>query len=236
MREANAHGWQDNHAMSDRRAPATHPSHAPDAAPPAWPSLVLGSTSPYRRALLSRLTIPFSVLAPEVDETPRPGEAPAALARRLAEAKAAAVASMLSDVDAVVIGSDQVADWQGQPLGKPGDAAGARAQLQAMRGHTVRFHTAVCVMRPRTARRGSSLVTVDVTFRALSDAEIDAYLRIEQPFDCAGSAKVESLGIALLSRVDASDPTALEGLPMIETCRLLAEAGLPPLSWLAAQR
>lgn len=212
------------------------PTTQPTTPPTAWPALVLGSTSRYRQELLARLGLPFCTHAPQVDETPQADETPAVLAERLARAKAMAVAQARAGQDEVVIGSDQVADWQGQSLGKPGHHAAARAQLQAMRGHTVRFHTAMCVLRPHTGYEGRSLTTVDVTFRALSDAEIDTYLRLEQPFDCAGSAKVESLGISLLARVDSADPTALVGLSLIDTCRLLTEAGLPPLGWLAAHR
>lgn len=193
------------------------------------PDLILGSTSPYRRELLQRLGMPFEVCSPHVDENPLPGEAPAAIATRLALAKARAVASQLPHRDVVVIGSDQVADLRGQALGKPGHHAGAVAQLQAMRGQVVRFHTAVTVLRPALAFAQTVLNTVKVAFRALSDDEIEAYLRREQPYDCAGSAKAEGLGIALLSRIESSDPTALIGLPLIATSDLLRQAGLDPL-------
>ncbi len=196
----------------------------PNATPPR---LVLGSTSRYRRDLLARLGLPFSTDAPDVDETPQPGESPAALALRLALAKAQAVAAR--HPDAVVIGSDQVADLHGQPMGKPGTHARAMAQLQAMRGHTVVFQTAVCVVRPATAFARTALAAVEVRFRELSDAEIESYLRAEQPYDCAGSAKSEGLGIALLDAIHSDDPTALIGLPMIRTCSLLRAAGLPIL-------
>jgi septum formation protein len=206
----------------------------PETHPNALPRLVLGSTSVYRRELLARLQLPFSVQAPQVDETPQPDEAPRALAERLAQAKARAVADTFDD-DVLVIGSDQVANLQGRCLGKPGDLAGARAQLQAMRGQTLVFHTALCIMRPRTGHVATRVVDVTVRVRALSDTDIDAYLRHEQPFDCAGSAKVEALGIALLDAVHSDDPTALVGLPLIATHQMLAEAGLPVLSALAAQ-
>jgi septum formation protein len=208
---------------------------SPDTCPAALPRLVLGSTSVYRRELLARLHLPFAVQGPDVDETPAPGEAPRALAERLARAKARAVADTFSE-DVVVIGSDQVANLQGRCLGKPGDLAGARAQLQAMRGQTLVFHTALCILRPRTGHEAVRVVDVTVRVRALSDAEIETYLSLEQPWDCAGSAKVEALGIALLDAVHSDDPTALVGLPLIATHQMLAEAGLPVLPTLAALR
>ena len=194
-----------------------------DFLPPQRP-LVLGSTSPYRRELLQRLRLPFSVLSPEVDETPQPGEAPHALAMRLALAKARAVAAQ--QPDAVVIGSDQVADLAGQPLGKPGTHERATAQLRQMRGHSVVFQTAVAVVCQATGFEQVDLAAVTVRFRDLSDAEIERYLRAEQPYDCAGSAKSEGLGISLLDAIDSDDPTALIGLPLIRTCRMLRAAGL----------
>jgi len=193
------------------------------AAPPSRP-LVLGSTSVYRRELLSRLHLPFTVEPPGVDETPRPGEAPADLARRLAAAKAAEVARR--HPQAVVIGSDQVADLDGEPLGKPGNHANALAQLRRMSGRTVVFQTALTVMCEASGFAQHDLAPVRVRFRALPDAEIEAYLRAEQPYDCAGSAKSEGLGIALLDAIDSDDPTALVGLPLIRTCRMLRAAGL----------
>ena len=186
--------------------------------------LILGSTSRYRRELLQRLGLPFDVAAPDVDETPLPHEAPAALAQRLALAKARAVAAR--HPQAIVIGSDQVADLHGQPLGKPGDHARAVAQLQRMRGHTVVFQTALSVVCEDSGFCASDLAAVRVRFRALSDAEIERYLVREQPYDCAGSAKSEGLGIALLEAIDSDDPTALVGLPLIRTCQLLRAAGL----------
>lgn len=191
------------------------------------PTLILGSTSRYRRELLERLRLPFEVRSPEVDETPRPGEAPAALAQRLALAKAQAVSAQFPD--AVVIGSDQVADLDGEPIGKPGTHERAVAQLRAMRGRSVVFQTAVAVVRGSTGYVGTALAPVTVRFRQLSNAEIEHYLRAEQPYDCAGSAKSEALGIALLDAIESDDPTALVGLPLIRTCMLLRAAGIDPL-------
>ena len=190
--------------------------------------LILGSTSPYRRELLQRLRLPFEVVRPEVDETPHAGELPVALAQRLAMEKALAVARQ--HPQAVVIGSDQVADLDGEPLGKPGTHERAVAQLQRMRGHTVVFQTAVAVVCIESGFAEQALAQVKVQFRQLSDAAIETYLRAEQPYDCAGSAKSEGLGIALLERIDNQDPSALVGLPLIHTCRLLRAAGLPLLN------
>jgi septum formation protein len=187
-------------------------------------NLILGSTSVYRRELLSRLGIPFQVESPAVDETPYAGEPPAALALRLALAKAEAVSARFPN--AIVIGSDQVADLHGQPLGKPGDHARATAQLQRMRGQTVVFQTAVAVTCLATGFRQSDLASVRVKFRNLSDAEIEAYLCAERPYDCAGSAKSEGLGIVLLDSIENDDPTALIGLPLIRTANMLRAAGL----------
>ena len=186
--------------------------------------LVLGSTSRYRRELLQRLNLPFDVAAPDVDETPLPGEAPRALALRLALVKAHAVANL--HPDAVVIGSDQVADLAGEPLGKPGEHERAVQQLRQMRGRKVVFQTAVAVVCSATGFEQVDLAPVEVTFRDLSDQEIERYLRAEQPYDCAGSAKSEGLGIALLDAIQSDDPTALIGLPLIRTCRMLRAAGL----------
>lgn len=189
--------------------------------------LVLGSTSRYRSELLSRLNLPFETAAPHVDETPLAGETPRALALRLALAKAHAVARQYSQ--AVVIGSDQVADLHGTPLGKPGTHERAVAQLRQMSGQTVVFQTAVAVVCAATGFEQVDLAPVEVRFRALSDSEIERYLRIEEPYDCAGSAKSEGLGIALLDAIVSDDPTALIGLPLIRTCRMLraAEVVLP---------
>lgn len=200
-----------------------------------WPRLVLGSTSPYRKELLSRIGLPFETCAPRVEETAQPGELPRDLAWRLAQAKAQDVAAQGSG-DVLVIGSDQVAELHGQALGKPGTHERATAQLQAMRGQRVLFHTAVCVARPRTGYVGTRLSTVTVVFRLLSDEDIDTYLHAEQPYDCAGSAKAESLGIVLLDAIESDDPTALIGLPLIATSQLLREAGADPLSWRTALR
>ncbi|MBS7806629.1 Maf family nucleotide pyrophosphatase [Variovorax sp. PCZ-1] len=187
-------------------------------------SLVLGSTSRYRRELLSRLNVPFEVAAPDVDETPSAGEAPSALAQRLALAKAQAVAAKFPK--AVVIGSDQVADLNGQPLGKPGSHERAVAQLRQMRGQTVIFQTALAVLCLETGFVQQDIAAVRVVFRDLSDQEIENYLRTEQPYDCAGSAKSEGLGIALIERIDNDDPTALIGLPLIRTARMIRAAGV----------
>ncbi|MBX9937284.1 MAG: Maf family nucleotide pyrophosphatase [Burkholderiaceae bacterium] len=191
--------------------------------PPQRP-LVLGSTSRYRRELLQRLRLPFEVAAPDVDETPQSGEAPPALALRLALAKAHAVATQYPE--AVVIGSDQVADLAGHPLGKPGNHERAVAQLGMMSGHTVIFQTAVAVVCHATGFEQAELAAVEVRFRALAEDEIERYLRAEQPYDCAGSAKSEGLGISLLDAIVSDDPTALIGLPLIRTCRLLRAAGI----------
>ena len=187
-------------------------------------ALVLGSTSCYRRELLTRLGLPFTTEAPGVDETPQKGESPRDLAVRLALAKARDVARR--HPQAIVIGSDQVADLAGQPLGKPGNHERAVAQLRAMRGQTVIFQTAVSVVCQATGFKQSDLAAVEVRFRALEDDEIERYLRAEQPYDCAGSAKSEGLGIALLDAILSDDPTALIGLPLIRTARLLRAAGL----------
>ncbi|QTN29800.1 septum formation inhibitor Maf [Rhodoferax sp. AJA081-3] len=189
--------------------------------------LILGSTSVYRRELLGRLNVPFSVESPHVDETPLPGEQPAALAQRLALAKALAVATRFPDC--VVIGSDQVADLDGQALGKPGTHERAVAQLRQMRGKTVVFQTAVAVVCLETGFSEQSLAPVKVLFRSLDDSEIENYLQLEQPYDCAGSAKSEGLGITLLDAIDSDDPTALVGLPLIRTSRMLRAAGVPLL-------
>ena len=191
------------------------------------PTLILGSTSRYRRELLERLRLPFEVHAPDVDETPLAGEMPADLAQRLALAKARAVSA--AHPDAIVIGSDQVADLDGTPIGKPGTHERAVEQLRAMRGRSIVFQTAVAVVRGSTSYVGTALAPVTVRFRNLSDTEIEHYLRTEQPYDCAGSAKCETLGIALLDAIDSDDPTALVGLPLIRTSALLRAAGIDPL-------
>jgi septum formation protein len=195
---------------------------------PALPRLILGSTSPYRRELLARLRLPFEVVAPQVDETPLPGETPASLALRLARAKARAVSAL--HPQAVVIGADQVADLDGEPIGKPGTHERAVAQLQRMSGRTVIFQTALAVLRADTGFEQALLTPVRVQFRELADREIERYLRLEQPYDCAGSAKCETLGIALLAAIHSDDPTALVGLPLIRTAEMLRQAGLDPLA------
>ncbi len=186
--------------------------------------LILASTSVYRRQLLTRLHLTFTVMASDVDETPQPGETPEHLARRLALAKANSVARL--HPGAVVIGSDQVADLNGQALGKPGTHARAVTQLQTMRGKTVVFQTAVAVVCLESGFAQTELAQIKVKFRPLSDAQIETYLLAEQPYDCAGSAKSEGLGIALLEHIDNDDPTALVGLPLIRTCSLLEAAGV----------
>jgi septum formation protein len=199
-------------------------------------TLVLASTSRYRRALLARLGMPFDVIAPDVDEQPLPAERPAATALRLAEAKARAVASRVAG--ALVIGSDQVADLDGAHVGKPGNHPRAAAQLRALSGRTIVFHTGVALCDADSGRCRSAMVDVASTFRALTDAEIDEYLRREQPFDCAGGVKSEGLGIALFERIASDDPTALVGLPLIAVVELLRAEGLsvlgaaPPSPWM----
>ena len=195
--------------------------------PAASRTVILGSTSRYRRELLSRLRFPFETASPDVDETPQSGELPEALARRLALAKAREVAQRFPE--AVVIGSDQVADLDGEPLGKPGSHERAVTQLQRMRGKTVVFQTAVAVVCLATGFEQVDLAQVRVRFRDLSDEEIEHYLQTEKPYDCAGSAKSEGLGIALLDAIENDDPTALVGLPLIRTARMLRAAGVPLL-------
>lgn len=210
-----------NPAMSSSNPSVTPPQVRP---PGFGRSLILGSTSRYRRELLQRLRVPFEVSAPQVDETPQVGEAPQALAARLALAKALAVATAFPH--AVVIGSDQVADLNDEPLGKPETHERATSQLKQMSGQTVVFHTAVAVVCLETGFEQTSLAAVRVRFRDLNDEEIENYLRAEQPYDCAGSAKSEGLGIALLAAIDSDDPTALVGLPLIRTCTMLRAAGV----------
>ncbi|MDB5929537.1 MAG: maf protein [Polaromonas sp.] len=217
--------------MNPATLPASESSSLPDqfaASPPSQRPLILGSTSRYRRELLQRLQLPFDVAAPEVDETPLPDETPRVLAERLALAKARAVAKAFPQ--AVVIGSDQVADLNGLPLGKPGSHERATLQLRQMRGQTVIFQTAVAVVCLESGFEQASLAAVRVKFRDLSDEEIEHYLRAEQPYDCAGSAKSEGLGIALLESIESDDPTALVGLPLIRTCQMLRAAGMALLA------
>lgn len=186
--------------------------------------LILASTSPYRRELLERLGLPFEVANPQTDETPLPGEAPEATALRLSEAKARAVASAFPD--ALVIGSDQVAVMDGQVFGKPGDHPRAVEQLRRLRGRTVNFYTGLCLLDTLSGRAQVRGIPTLVTFRDLSDGEIENYLRREQPYNCAGAAKSEGLGIALLARMQGDDPNALVGLPLIALCDLLRNAGV----------
>lgn len=188
--------------------------------------LILASTSVYRRELLERLRIPFEVVSPKVDETPLAGESTLELALRLARAKAAAVAKI--HPDAWVIGSDQVADLCGAAIGKPGNFERALAQLQLMRGASATFHTALCLMHGDTETTVS--IPTEVQFRKLSDEILEAYLLAEEPYDCAGSAKSEGLGISLLEAIKSDDPTALIGLPLIALSALLRDAGfaIPP--------
>ncbi|MEO6918854.1 MAG: Maf-like protein [Collimonas sp.] len=196
---------------------------------PPLPRLILGSSSKYRKELLSRLQIPFEVMAPDIDEAPLPGETPEATALRLALDKARAIA--LAAPGALVIGSDQVATLDGEQIGKPGNHDNAMKQLQKMRGRRVIFHTALCLWdgREKQADAAAQLENIQtfVTFRNLPDAELDAYLRIEQPYDCAGSAKNEGLGIAILEKIESTDPTALTGLPLIALTSMLRRAALP---------
>ena len=192
------------------------------------PRIILGSTSRYRRELLQRLHLLFDVEAPDVDEAPLAGEAPAALAQRLALAKARSVAAR--HADAVAIGSDQVAELDGRAIGKPGSHERAVAQLRSMSGRRVVFHTAVAVVHRSAGLEAEAMVPVTVRFRTLDAVSIERYLLLEQPYDCAGSAKCETLGIALLEAIESDDPTALVGLPLIRTCELLRRAGIDPLA------
>jgi septum formation protein len=189
--------------------------------------LVLGSTSPYRRELLGRLLLPFEVAAPVFDEAPLPSERAAATAERLAVGKARSLASRFSD--ALIIGADQVASSDGVRLGKPGDHATAVGQLRALSGQAAQFDTAVALLDAATGKCECRVVACQVRFKPLSDAAIESYLRREQPYDCAGSAKAEGLGIALIERMETDDPTSLIGLPLIALVGMLERAGLPVL-------
>ncbi|WP_281662650.1 Maf-like protein [Paraburkholderia fungorum] len=194
------------------------------------PRLILASSSPYRRELLQRLRIPFDVVVPAIDETPLAGESPEVTALRLAEAKARAVAKGLGAGEtALVIGSDQVATYDGLQIGKPGTHNKALIQLQAMRGREVLFHSALCLLDSRSGVAQAADVITRVQFRDLPDAALDAYLRAETPYDVAGSAKSEGLGIALLEAIHSDDPTALVGLPLIALSRMLLAVGYPLL-------
>jgi septum formation protein len=194
------------------------------------PRLILASSSPYRRKLLERLRIPFDVVVPAIDETPLAGESPEVTALRLAEAKARAVAKGLGAGEtALVIGSDQVATYDGLQIGKPSTHDKALIQLQAMRGREVLFHSALCLLDSRSGVAQAADVVTRVQFRDLPDAALDAYLRAETPYDVAGSAKSEGLGIALLEAIHSDDPTALVGLPLIALSRMLLAVGYPLL-------
>jgi len=189
--------------------------------------LILASTSPFRRELLGRLGLPFETAAPDTDESPLPGETPEATALRLSEAKARAVADRFPG--ALIIGSDQVAVLDGCIYGKPGSHERAVAQLRTMRGRTVNFFTGLCLYDAASGEARVRGIPTLVTFRDLSDAEIENYLRREQPYNCAGSAKSEGLGIAVIARMQGDDPNALVGLPLIALCDLLREAGVAVL-------
>lgn len=191
-------------------------------------TLVLASTSPFRRELLARLGLPFEVDSPDIDETRRPGEPPQVLVLRLAEAKARAVAAR--HPGALVIGSDQVACIDDEVLGKPGDRARAIAQLARASGRSVLFQTGLCLLDAASGQAQTLVEPFRVHFRALARAQIESYVDRERPFQCAGSFKSEGLGIALFSRLDGEDPTALIGLPLIRLIALLEAAGVDPLS------
>lgn len=187
------------------------------------PPLILASTSRYRSELLARLRLPFEIAAPDADETPQAGEDCATTALRLAAAKARSLHVRFPD--ALIIGSDQIADLDGQPLGKPGTFANALRQLQAMRGRMVIFHTAVALFDARFDRIQAVNVPTTVTFRSLPDDQLARYLELEEPYDCAGSAKSEALGIVLTEKIESTDPTALVGLPLIALTGMLLGAG-----------
>jgi septum formation protein len=192
------------------------------------PRLILASSSRYRRALLERLGLNFATTSPDVDETPRPGEAAEPLVSRLSRAKATAVAETVSE-PALVIGSDQVAVLDGRILGKPGTEARARAQLAELSGRQVRFLTGLCLLTAPAGTAEEAVVVTEVQFRRLDSAEIDDYVARERPLDCAGAFKSEALGIALFEAIRADDPTALVGLPLIALCGMLRRAGMPVL-------
>ncbi len=192
------------------------------------PRLILASSSRYRHELLSRLQLPFEVLVPDIDETPLANETPTMTALRLARAKAQAIATFAPD--ALVIGSDQVATLDDLQIGKPGNFENALLQLQKMRGRRVIFHTALCLWDGRQNMTENQVQVDDiqtfVTFRNLPNEELSAYLRIEQPYDCAGSAKNEGLGITIIEKIESTDPTALTGLPLIALTTMLRRAGI----------
>ena len=201
-------------------------TNLPSTAP--TPRLILASSSAYRKELLSRLQLPFEAISPDIDETPAEHETPEQTALRLAQQKSLAIAR--HQPGALIIGSDQVATLDGEQIGKPGNHDNALKQLMKMRGRRVIFHTALCLLdnrQPLTPHSQIENVQTFVTFRHLSESELDAYLRIEQPYDCAGSAKNEGLGIAILEKIESTDPTALTGLPMIALTSMLRQAGMP---------
>jgi septum formation protein len=200
---------------------APNPSNLSNHSASQSKKLILASTSRYRKELLGRLGLAFETISPEVDEAPLPKETPELMAIRLAQAKALAVS--LFNPSAYVIGSDQVVDLNGVAMGKPGDHANAMAQLQKLRGQTVKFHTAICLAHAGSAKTMN--VITEVKFRELDDDVLEAYLLAETPYDCAGSAKSEGLGICLLEYVRSDDSTALIGLPLITVCTLLRDAG-----------
>ena len=189
--------------------------------------IVLASSSPFRRELLARLQLPFAVAAPHIDEAAHIGEAAAATAQRLADAKAAAILPAFAD--ALIIGSDQIAEIDGEHIGKPGSHAAAIEQLRRMRGRTVVFHTALVLLDARSATSQSRVIATNVRFREVSDAQIETYLEREQPYNCAGSAKSEGLGIALIAAIEGPDPNALIGLPLIALIDMLKNAGVEVL-------
>lgn len=196
------------------------------------PTLILASSSPYRRELLERLQLPFEVISPEIDETPLPTEAPEHTALRLAQAKARKVADELADKEAdtlrdvLIIGCDQVATLDGMQLGKPITHENAVKQLRLMRGRKVTFHSALCLYNAKSQQMQAEVVPYEVSFRQLSDSQIENYLRKEQPYQCAGSAKSEGLGIALIAAMHGSDPNALIGLPLIRLIAMLEQHGV----------
>jgi MAF protein len=188
------------------------------------PPLILASTSPYRRQLLERLKLPFSVASPKIDESPLPGETPRALVLRLSESKARAVTT--TQQQGLIIGSDQVAVLNGEILGKPGNRPNALAQLQKCSGNSVVFHTGLCLLDAGSGKIQLDDILYEVKFRALTSAQIERYVDSEQPFDCAGSFKAESLGISLFEYMRGDDPTSLIGLPLIRLTTMLREAGI----------
>jgi septum formation protein len=192
------------------------------------PRLILASTSRYRRELLERLGLPFEIVAPEIDESPLERETPADTALRLAEAKARAVAARVRA--GLVIGSDQVADCEGEPIGKAATRDAAVRLLQRLSGRTIVFHTGVALVDAASGRAQSERIDVSSAFRRLDPGEIEAYVDRERPFDCAGAVKSEALGIALFERIESNDPTALVGLPLIALCRMLRREGIDPLA------